>query len=173
MLIVWKCHSVHHLKMKTIHSLFRQTTPASSLCPQLCEPHPLWLQSPMFVSEPPQVKLSSQIESDPAPKAAWDRASAAPSYPSWRQTTWASFMSKSTSQTVPHCPSWYTSTLPSLDERPPTSRMSEKKTTWTCNWKLFYNFMFFLFDSNLFSFRAEVLLVTCLVDFCNVYGIIF
>ena len=50
--------------------LLEQTTPASSLCSQLCEPNPLWLQLINRASDPLHDKSSNHIGPVPSPKNA-------------------------------------------------------------------------------------------------------
>ena len=88
------------------------TTPASLLCPQLWTPHPLWLHSDIDVSSPTHCRSSSHIWIVPNPNAASPGADKAPLYPSWWQTTSASFKSHELSQMVPHVPLCSTSTRP-------------------------------------------------------------
>ena len=94
----------------------RHTTPASSRCPQLWTPHPPWLHCDIDVSSPTHRTLSSHIWPVPCPNAASPGADKAPSYPSWRQTTWASCKFHESSQMVPHIPLYNTSTRPEDDK---------------------------------------------------------
>ena len=98
------------------------TTPASSECPQLCSPQPLWLQSSMDSSVPSQCTLSSQIGPLPRPKVALVGAPNAVRNPSCLQTTLALSKSQKSSQMVPHSPLYKISTRPSASFLPPESR---------------------------------------------------
>ena len=69
-----------------------QTTPASSLCPQLLCPHALWLHSSNADSCPLHSTLSNQILPWPWPNGARCLASP-PEYPNWWQATSASALS--------------------------------------------------------------------------------
>ena len=105
--------------------LLEQITEASSPWPQFSMPHPLCGQFSIELSLPEHLTLSSQIWPLPAPKRAEPGALTASGNPSWRQTTRASLMSQSSSQTVPHLPLLNISTLPSPVQLPPTSLNSK------------------------------------------------
>ena len=94
----------------------RQTTPASSRCPQLWTPHPLWLQCDIDVSFPTHLTSSSHIWPAPCPNVALPGADKAPSYPSWWQTISASFKFHEVSQMVPQVPLNNSSTRPDVGE---------------------------------------------------------
>ena len=81
-----------------------QWTPASSLCIQLCIPHPVWLQLAKNCSRPVQTTSSNHICPVPAGTSPPWRAVLAPRKPSCRQTTLASFKFQWSSHTVPHFP---------------------------------------------------------------------
>ena len=130
------------LKNPSLHNLLEQITEASSWWPQFSTPHPLCWQSIIELSLPEQRTSSSQIWSLPAPKCAECGALTASGNPSWRQTTRASFISQSSSQTVPQLPLWNTSTLPSPFQLPPTSLNPKKsQDNWPAHWYNLVNFI--------------------------------
>ena len=94
----------------------RHTTPASSWCPQLWTPHPLWLHWAIIVSFPTHLTLSSHIRPVPCPNDASLGADKAPLYPSSLQTILASCKFHELSQMVPHVSLYSTSTRPEDSE---------------------------------------------------------
>ena len=92
------------LKSSFVHYVLEQVTDASSLWVQSPTPHPLCEQFSIELSLPEQPTLSNQTSPLPAPKCAEPRALTALEKPRCWQTTRASFMSQSSSQTVPHLP---------------------------------------------------------------------
>jgi len=107
-----RCVHPHQMSCVTGWHVPEHTTPASSpwlqlLCPQGRARH--WA---MLSSLPMQLKSSSQMCPIPCPKRARLWAAMALPQPSCLHTTAASFRSQPSSQTVPHCPLWSTSTLP-------------------------------------------------------------
>ena len=98
------------------------TTPASSVCPQLCSPQPIWSHSSMEFSVPSHCTLSSQIRPIPCPNFALVGAPNAVRNPSCLQTTLALSKSQKSSQMVPHSPLYEISTRPSESFLPPESR---------------------------------------------------
>ena len=110
--------------------MLEHTTPASSLCPQLCTFGPLCGQENRSVSLPVHRKLSSQIVPLPWPNVATLGALTAVPNPSCLHATLASFILQRSSQTVPHSPLKFTSTLPSLSVEPP---MSPARQMYVCN----------------------------------------
>ena len=63
--------------MHVMYSPLEHTTPASSLCPQLCEPNPECEQLVREDSDPVHARSSSSMEPDPCPNAAQQLAARA------------------------------------------------------------------------------------------------
>ena len=100
---------------------FLHTTPASSEWPQLWSSQSLYWQAAILCSSPRHLILSIKMgnEEFPAPK---DSTRMPSEKFSTLHRTVASLKPKWSSQTVPHLPSWYTSTRPSCDELEPLRR---------------------------------------------------
>ena len=104
-----------------IEMIPEHTTPASSPWPQLCSPRVECRQCIRDVSLPIQPTSSSQMAPWPWPKKELDLAVLAVPQSMALHTTSASLMSHSSSHTVPHWPSCWTSTLPEHLSVPLTS----------------------------------------------------
>ena len=112
--------------------IFPQITPASSWCVHWLEaPRPKWLQSIIDVSLPVQSTWSNHIFPFPWPKLESPGAALALERPSILQMTVALFKLQLSSQIVPQIPFTPTSTLPSVEELPPTKRISTEAKYYT------------------------------------------
>ena len=103
---------------KNHYQKYEQNSPMSSLCPQSSSPHPLWLHSKREDSVPLHLTSSNHIGPEPLPKGAFFCANPV-SNPSVLHAISAVTLSKWSSQTVPHRPSWRTSKRPSDGWGPP------------------------------------------------------
>lgn len=90
-----------------------QMTLASSWWPQLWTEKAWCWHWPSEVSLPWHCTLSRKMLPTPSPKWLFPRALTPSPQSSCRHTTWASSIPQRSSQTVPHVPLWWTSTLPS------------------------------------------------------------
>lgn len=118
--VLWCSMSITGYMMLYLHIL--QTAVASLEWSQLWFDHPLWPHIFKLLSLPIHFMSSSQI--CPLPDPNEGNVFVAPAYPSCLHTTWASYLSHPSLQTVPQYPTRNTSTRPWYEDLLPTKRTS-------------------------------------------------